>query len=137
MGLFDGPFRESQELVLDLSEVPALRRNAACFEHFLLLATLRGEMQLNDLGDNHVAITVDLLELSSYFEAPRLEEKCMSHLLDNRTSLTAEARSVVPRISWRHLERLLASFQRKLDVIDVAAAWCAPDGEDELSKYLA
>jgi len=135
--LFDGPFREKEELVLDLSEVPGLARNPACFEHFLCLVSTRGETSLSDLGDNHICLTVDLLEISSYFEAPCLEEKCLCHLMNNLADLRTRGRSAIPNLSWHHLEQLLAAIQEKHHVIDIAASWCAPQHEDELSRYLA
>lgn len=139
--LFASNFREREEVVVDLSEVPVFQRNPASFRIFLnfveRLTEGHDESGLQALGENHVAATLDLLQLSNYFEAPRVEERCITHLVQHRAELVSSHHpSALGVLPWPLLERMLASVNNKVEAIGLVATWMGSAAEDEASNYL-
>lgn len=139
--LFGGDWREGPEDVVDLSEVPMLKRSPALMQAFLDLVDAGADRVAEEsaaTGDKQdLQTAMDLLQLSNYFEAPRIEEWCVDVLAAQRHTILASesARQALRELPWTLLERLLASIESKLEVIELVAAWCVTP-EDESSRYL-
>jgi len=135
--LFQGGFREGSELVMDFSDVPVFQRNPALIDMFFML--VMQQVSLEQLGDDHLALTVELLELSHYFEAPRLEDQCIEHLLSHLSTILSQpspTRDTIPKLPWVLVERMMTSVEDKTDAIILAGVWCDSSKEDEMSEYL-
>jgi len=89
-------------------------------------------------GEQALTTAMDLLQLSSYLEAPRIEEWCIDVLARGRHQLLASESSKqgLRELPWYLLERLLASVESKLEVVELVATWSAGGPEDEASRYL-
>lgn len=139
--LLSDDFREGRESIVDLSEVPMLKRNPGLMGEFLDLVDSGGTMSFSAeaqaSGEQALLTAMDLLQLSSYFEAPRVEEWCVDVLARGRHRILASevAREALRELPWFLLERLLASVESKLEVVELVAAWCVAP-EDEASRYL-
>eukprot|EP00929_Paragymnodinium_shiwhaense_P034800 TRINITY_DN18896_c0_g1_i1.p1 TRINITY_DN18896_c0_g1~~TRINITY_DN18896_c0_g1_i1.p1 ORF type:complete len:193 (+),score=24.24 TRINITY_DN18896_c0_g1_i1:259-837(+) len=57
--------------------------------------------------------------------------------MERKFELLLTARCAIPNLMWPHMHKILASSASVLEVISLAATWCAPQEKDELTKYLA
>lgn len=139
--LFGADFREGREAVVDLSEVPMLKRNPASMQAFLDLVDSGADRGVESVaaatGDQALCMVMDLLQLSNYLEAPRVEEWCIDVLAAQRHQIVASESTcqALREIPWPLMERLLASVESKLEAVELVAAWCVAL-EDEASRYL-
>jgi len=139
--LLGDDFREGRESIVDLSEVPMLKKNPGLLRDFLDRVECGGAVSSSAeplaTGEQALTMAMDLLQLSSYLEAPRVEEWCVDVLARGRHQILASevARQALRELPWFLLERLLASVESKLEVVELVAAWCVAP-EDEASRYL-